>query len=126
MASTKSKTSTQVRKTISFSKKRDKILLDFVDDHDDDFSYNAKQLMLDGLRFRQMLEQNQQTQQSQLLQALPVQNVSVATEKEEKPVEDNLIDREEKVEANWNELDDIELEEAETDVEELEKKLDNF
>lgn len=46
---------TQVRKTISFSKKRDKDLI-ALDEFEDDFSYNAKQLIRDGLRFRQLMK----------------------------------------------------------------------
>jgi hypothetical protein len=46
---------TQVRKTVSFSKKRDKDLIG-LDEFQDDFSYNAKQLMRDGLRFRQLMQ----------------------------------------------------------------------
>jgi hypothetical protein len=42
----------QVRKTISFSEKRDKELIEFIEQHQDDFSYEAKQLMLDGLKYR--------------------------------------------------------------------------
>jgi hypothetical protein len=47
--------STQVRKTVSFSKKRDKDLID-LEELKDDFSYNAKELMRDGLRFRQLMQ----------------------------------------------------------------------
>ncbi len=55
MTNSSTSESTQVRKTVSFSKKRDKDLID-LEELKDDFSYNAKELMRDGLRFRQLMQ----------------------------------------------------------------------
>lgn len=58
MTNSSTSESTQVRKTVSFSKKRDKDLIG-LDELQEDFSYNAKELMRDGLRFRQLMQSKQ-------------------------------------------------------------------
>jgi dihydroorotase len=78
--------STQVRKTVSFSKKRDKDLIG-LDEFQDDFSYNAKQLMRDGLKFRQLMQsQNVQLNNASFMPSLtnPVNFQENTAEKEVK------------------------------------------
>jgi hypothetical protein len=123
MASTKQE-GTQVRKTISFSKRRDQELIDFIKSNDDDFSYNAKQLMLDGLRFRQLVKQSNENSdfppQSSTLNM--EHKIESRNEQKLKSVSKSVNNKEDQ----WDELMEVETSEADIDEEQLERRLDDF
>jgi hypothetical protein len=123
MSSVKNSNSTQVRKSISFSKKRDKVLLDWIDKHDDDFSYNTKELMKDGLRYRQLMQQSNPV----TVPSMPLQSHVVVVNEEVNNNVSPTISTSSSIEKNdqWDELDDIELKEK-IDEDQLEKNLDDF
>lgn len=102
---------TQVRKTISFSKKRDKDLIG-LDEFEDDFSYNAKQLMRDGIRFRQLMKaQNVSLNQSN--QVFYAENtVAIEEEMEQNQAifeakQEEIVEKEVKIEQKTTNLNDF-------------------
>ena len=119
--------STQVRKTVSFSKKRDKDLIG-LDELQDDFSYNAKQLMRDGLKFRQLIQSQQLNVNEISVVSLMDnnQNVEIEEENDVKNLEVEEIVKDTKP-TNFQDFLNSKTKEAEItddDKERLEKNLD--
>jgi hemerythrin superfamily protein len=115
----------QVRKTVSFSKKRDKDLIK-LQELQDDFSYNAKQLMRDGLRFRQLM-QNQNINLNHASIATTMTNYIPQEDQIEEKVEEKVEPKQEKVATNMQDFLNSKTKNTEISEEDkarLEKNLD--
>jgi hypothetical protein len=120
---------TQVRKTVSFSKKRDKDLIK-LKDLQEDFSYNAKQLMRDGLRFRQLMQAQQINLNNPTMIAPMMENMVENAQIREDFIEEIEPKKVEKIEEKAVNLDDFlnsktkKAEISEEDRKRIEENLD--
>lgn len=134
---TQERKTVQIRKSISFSMKRDKELIAFLDElQEGDVSYEVKQLMKDGLKYRERtIEEYKQTS---FAYSKEVENEGSALheKKYEKPNKEkneritsyveNSQKMEKNEETNWEQLMELETEEVKLDEEELDNRLDNL